>query len=104
MASYVHIEDYNSTLDWANGLNRKFAHPIDTSMMHPSYVDAWNYARFNPIAFVGQILTVSYLIPEGTAYFVGQYEITYTGWQNGAIRAIGNGDLEPISEQEIHDL
>ena len=88
-------------MDWTNALQRKMGVPVDISEVHNSYNEAVKYAADNPVAYQGQIITVTEN-GDTTAYVItpavqGQLTVEEVEY-NIYLKPIGSTDIDEINE------
>lgn len=88
-------------MDWTNALQRKMGVPVDITEVYNSYNEAVKYAADNPVAYQGQIITVTEN-GDTTAYVItpavqGQLTVEEVEY-NIYLKPIGSTDIDEINE------
>lgn len=102
--TYVDIQNAvkaGNIMDWTNALQRKMGVPVDITEVYNSYNEAVKYAAENPVAYQGQIITVTEN-DDTTAYVItpaiqGQLTIEEVEY-NVYLKPIGSTDIDEINE------
>ena len=105
MASKSMIVGYDPDYGYGSPLNIRRGNPLplDNDSIKLSYQDAVDYAQSDPVAYVGQILTV---VEEtlGGEESTTLYQIMDTSGTLKKISGEGDVGLDEITEQEIDDI
>ena len=84
-----------SKMEFPLAMQRQDAFALDPTCVWPSLEDAQNYAKTNPTAYVGQVLSV---VVNGTATV---YKISNA---NGDLDPLGAAAVHVASDQDVEDM